>query len=106
MFRFRLRTLLMIVALLAMPMAWVGYSLRWIRERREGGGLHPESTVIPIFPRAAPESTPAPGGLWIFGERGRYFVFARRGDKNRMARLFPESLVLEGDNLFELPLQR
>jgi hypothetical protein len=65
MLRFRLRTLLIGVAVVAVPCAWVGHSLRWINERR---------TLLQIG--AAQADNPfqseikAPAGLGIFGERG------------------------------------
>ena len=55
MLRFRLRTLMIVVAVLAVPMAWVGYSLRWIEERRvalEDDVLvvaHPEARPILVL---------------------------------------------------------
>ena len=38
-FAFRLRTLFVLVAVLSIPLAWVAYSLNWIRERREFKGF-------------------------------------------------------------------
>ena len=34
-FSFRLRTLFVVVAVLSIPLAWAGYLLNWIRERRK-----------------------------------------------------------------------
>src|SRR5262245_5702551 len=79
-FRYSLRTLFVVVTLLCV---WLGYSLNWIRQRREfiaeqqardavitkwGGEIaspHPPG-------QAAPR---APAGLWLFGESG-YFAVA------------------------------
>ncbi len=93
MLRFRLRTLLIAVAVLAVPCAWVGYSLRWIEQRRsalskwdfqtKSGfiGLYP---VMPIM---------APGGLWLLGERGVPMILCPPERAEFMRDLFPEAEV-------------
>ncbi len=92
MFRFRLRTLLIAVAVLAVPCAWVGYQLNWIRQRHAEGSLWPKG--IPRWATQTPYPR-GPGFLWMFGEYGRYQVFCRRGDFERISRLFPEAHVSE-----------
>ena len=91
MLRFRLRTLLIAVAVLAVPMTWVGYSLRWIAERRAMIDLHEVKVEMAL---KAPIQR-APGGLWIFGERGRPFVFVEPGYGEAARALFPEAKVTE-----------
>jgi hypothetical protein len=62
-FAFRLRTLFVVVAVAAVPLAWVAYSLNWIKQRHH---------VFHWLGEPGWSSTPvtAPGGLWLFGERG------------------------------------
>src|SRR5262245_22598584 len=64
-FQFRLRTLLIAVAVLAVPCAWVGYSLRWIGERHRL--LEDARFTLSAWDTAPPT---APAGLWLFGEQG------------------------------------
>ena len=96
-FAFRLRTLF--VAVVALPIAWAGYSLNWIRERRQ---------FIPKHRRYGLQEKTAPGGLWLFGESGVVaFTWPSDGDDpsgpwradaerrsiEGMRRLFPETKV-------------
>lgn len=86
-FQFRLRMLLIAVAALAVPMAWGGYSLDWIRQRRavcEDGRV--AVTTCDFAPRA-------PGGLWLFGERGASDVLYKPDFPNaeQLQRLYPEA---------------
>jgi hypothetical protein len=97
MLRFRLRTLLIAVAVRAVPMAWVSYSLRWIEQRQASGMLWPDYWVDP--PPDHIERLNAPGGLWLFGEYGRRVVFAHPGDSAKMAEQFPEARIIEETNL-------
>jgi hypothetical protein len=55
-FAFRLRTLLVVVSVLALPLAWVGYSLEWIRQR-QGFFVKYSPGVGPQFTRAICVST-------------------------------------------------
>jgi len=81
-FRFSLRTLLVVVLLLAVPLAWMGVQLKWIRDRHafrlkhltsiQGGiNLNQERAaklVASGFPKAAGRHIAPPGMLWLFGE--------------------------------------
>ena len=71
--QFRLRTLLVAVVVLSIPLAWIGYSLNWIRERNIaiakqdfwlrsmfGGDLSGYQEWIRLHSNAS-----APGGLWL-----------------------------------------
>jgi hypothetical protein len=95
-FRFSLRTLFVLVTVVAI---WFGWSLNWIRERRaflrDGLGQAYLSYQDP---------PPAPSFLWVFGEEGAEIVCvnARNGSpENAFAKeLFPEAIVLNG--LFDL----
>ena len=103
-FRFSLRTMFVVVTLLAVAAAWIGYNLNWIRQRHEmidsGGvaaGDGPNHTVgtDPV----------APGLLQFFreGAYGYIIVFpdrtggsltpAEQAKLNRVAQLFPEATV-------------
>jgi hypothetical protein len=87
-FAFSLRTLFVAVALLC---CWLGYSLNWIKERREFLQDHkyknwpPIPDYVPIMP---------PGCLWLFGEKGRPRLTVKApGDIAEGRRLFPEAEV-------------
>jgi hypothetical protein len=91
-FAFRLRTLLVVVVLLALPLAWVAYSLNWIRERwveRRRQGFY-QSFFIDYG------GTPVPWTLAVFREDGVAEIFlvgetSKRSD--RVQQLFPEARV-------------
>jgi hypothetical protein len=99
-YQFSLRTLLVFVTLAAPIFSWVGYSLNWIRQRREalstGFVVDLTGTTIDWSKSARPR---APGGLWLFGEQGVGYLKVRVGSshhENRVNhenvwRLFPES---------------
>ena len=106
MFRFRprlkfsLRTLLVLVTVLCVPLCWLGYQLNWIRQRREALAT---SWVIDFGGSA---SVPAPRLLWMFGERGRKnlvvmpahglggdWTLADDVELKRAQELFPEASV-------------
>ena len=86
--RFSLRTLFVLMLVASLPLAWMGYSLNWIRERHEAFGRN----------RAAVEdagNVTAPGGLWLFGEQGWPIVWCRpeTGEVEAMRALFSEASV-------------
>src|SRR5689334_17777769 len=88
-FRFRLRTLMIAVLVLSVPLAWVAYSLNWIRERHR---LIGEEAVR--FLRERGEPIDGPAGLWIFGEPGAFeFLVEAEQARQRYQRLFPEATV-------------
>jgi hypothetical protein len=92
MLRFRLRSLLIAITALAVPCAWVGWSLRWIEARRQWTADTPSK-----WPSFRNKQT-APAGLWLFGEDGRDYVrwFSEmRISKEEMQRLFPEAQIVE-----------
>ena len=90
--QFRLRTLLIAVTVLAVPLAWVSYSLNWIRARRN---LLNDRVVVDITDSWS--FTDAPAGLGLFGEQG-WRVLVYQGDSSRTIedarRLFPEAQVV------------
>ena len=89
--RFGLRTLFVLVTIVA---CWLGYSMNWIHQRREAlasGTMQVSGPDVALFfpPRA-------PGGLWLFGEKGEYEIIVPsndEGDGQRAIRLFPEARV-------------
>jgi hypothetical protein len=120
MLRFSLRTLLIVVTALAVPMAWAGYSLRWIAERHdrlERGQwidhvMHgaPEWTLHKNGVRRAgqwciddswPARTRAPCGLWLFGEQGYEFLIydGLRQEMIEAERLFPEATISHAEDV-------
>lgn len=76
-FRYSLRTMFVVVTVLAMILSWVAYSLNWIRQRHallserktpytKHADFNPYDRTmwLPGF------TCTAPGFLWIFGETG------------------------------------
>lgn len=101
MLTFRLRTLLIAVAVLAAPMAWVTNSLRWIQARHEM--LSDEFGPFDR-PHVNPPTASAPGGLWLFGEEGVALMWYYRRTPDEIPdcleeakRLFPETTILGFD---------
>ena len=86
-FRFGLRTLFVLMTAIA---CWLGYSLKWIRDRREFARR--EGVEVVIYPD---RRTPAPWMLSPFGEAGAYVVVvAEPSLEDEAASLYPESRVL------------
>jgi len=95
MLRFRLRTLLIAVTVLAVPMAWVGDRLWWIRERRRLLD-NPNIQTWDSFDESVPL---APGYLWLFGETGTAEVLVNGTDDEELknaTRLYPEARIQHG----------
>lgn len=93
-FRFGLRTLFVLVVIAAIPCAWVGYSLNWIRERHEAIESHTVSTWDED-PLSFAEPPRAPRGLWILGETGHMTVYVWDDKEiSRMKLLFVEAKVI------------
>jgi hypothetical protein len=95
MLRFRLRTLLIVVAVLALPMAWVGHSWRWAVQRR--AAKYDVLRIVVVTEEDAlsgdPGPPPPPGLLTWFGEFHVAGIICEDGDEKRMVRLFPEAWV-------------
>src|SRR4051812_21088207 len=92
-YQFSLRTMFVVVFVVSIPLAWVGYQLNWIRERRSALSYTDQTKAIPD-PFALP--VPAPGWLWLFGEQGREIIGCREHTTMTAAelqRLFPESEI-------------
>ena len=84
---FRLRTLLVFVAVASVPMAWVGHSLNWIRERHR---LLDHGNCLQFG------DCHAPGILRLLGEQGCEFLIydPMRFGEAEVHRLFPESNLI------------
>ena len=65
--RFRLRTLLVAVFVVSVPLAWVAYSLNWIRARQAALSEMERYFLLSVHDPYRPK---APALLWIFGEQG------------------------------------
>ena len=67
-YQFSLRTMFVLVSLLSIPLAWVGYSISWIRQRHlwinKGIGILSSPSVVP--PRAPGVQT----SVAYLGEQG------------------------------------
>ncbi len=95
-FRFSLRSLFVVVTLVALLAGWVASSLNWIRDRRdfvgEGGEMN---AIIHTQPGQFVE---APSLLWVFGEEGAQFLVLSTDDESdfrKAQRLFPEAKVVK-----------
>jgi hypothetical protein len=82
--RFRLRTLLIAIALLSIPMGWVAYQLNWIRQRH---ALLAEAKNNGLVVG----SSPAPGLLAVLGEKGVSILMIPDDLQERAHLLFPEA---------------
>jgi hypothetical protein len=96
--RFSLRALLVAMTFLCI---WCGYSVNWIRERREA--LDAEYVDIGLMSVTEWMNGPprAPGMLWVFGEEGYLRICVDvNGDwgqlQRRLAALFPEAEIVRG----------
>ena len=87
-FRFTIRALLVLMTLLAI---WLGYSMNWIRQRRQ---LIESGVVTPYIPSNGAH-TVTPGWLGILGERGytHLMIDVPHGNAefHRIQALFPEA---------------
>jgi len=97
-FRFRLRTLLVLVALCAMTMGWVAAQFAWIAKRHHA--LRNIGTTISV-------GNPAPWPLHMFHERGVAHIYATPEylrtvhSIEELQRLFPEAGVEPIEHYYE-----
>jgi hypothetical protein len=104
---FTLRTLFVVVTVLAIPLSWVGYQLNWIRERHralEGGRVsHMWRKISSEHPDEFGADDP-PWQLRLFGERCRGETLIADGlsddEAKRIQSLFPEYKL---HNVFNRP---
>jgi hypothetical protein len=85
--RFSLRTLLVLIALISIPLGWVAHQLNWIKQRREFALRH-----IPDSGHSFWEPPPdTPWQLKLFGEQSGYqFDAIPPSEIDRAKELFPE----------------
>jgi len=98
-FRFGLRTLFVVVTILA---CWLGYSFNWISGRQAARRWLSENAddwneTRWLRPNWRFPETSAPGFLWIFGEEGEYQIHVPKNTPDarieRLKMLFPETSV-------------
>ncbi len=90
---YSLRTLLVVVTVVAAPLGWVAYQLNWIRQRHAALGSGGEINDDPLG--CAITQGTAPWSLRIFGEPGYEAIYApgHRSTQSvaRLQSLFPEA---------------
>jgi hypothetical protein len=91
--RFRLRTLLLLIALISIPMGWVAYQLNWVRQRH---ALMDRSLCWDGNPARDPEP---PWPLPLFGEIGMGAIDVPESKVDEAKKLFPESQIQGRDDL-------
>jgi hypothetical protein len=76
-YQFSLRTMLLLMAIVAVSFSWIGYNLNLIRQRQEilRHWWQADQYVYGAFGPAQPVR--APGSLWLFGEQGYRTVLIR-----------------------------
>ena len=93
-FRYSLRTFFVVVTIFGV---WLGYQVKWIRDRQEALDQHV------CIGSLAPPQRDAPWPLRWFGEVGYHSIVIRMPDSQqevaRVGHLFPESQVIEPRNL-------
>jgi hypothetical protein len=109
-FRFSLRTMFVLVTVFCV---WLGYSGKWVKQRREFIKAHPNCRAPIPAGKVLPS---APSLLWIWGEKGEFEIYVQSpgfaNEKNKdyhhknppreaveARELFPEAAiaVLEGN---------
>lgn len=101
--RFSLKSLLIIVALIAIACGWAVKSRTWISQRHailKQSFVYGDQVVRPLFAEPI-----APGGLWVFGERGQHTLrvstdLASKSQIIELRNLFPESTIWLRDGSF------
>src|SRR5579871_1330774 len=82
--RFSLRTLLVLVAIITLPVGWVAYQLDWIRQRHAFLNRPPMPVYSAMY-------EPAPWSLRLLGERGIHEVSVTDATAEHARELFPEA---------------
>ena len=97
-FRFRLRTLFVLLTVFGIVLAWVGVQVKWIRDRREFLATYLDEGVLRSRSRLedpASYPTAAPWSIRVLGETGTAAIFLPRNidtqERERIQRLFPEA---------------
>jgi hypothetical protein len=93
-YQFSLRAMFVVTVVVSIPLAWVGYSLNWIRQRREYRSNQPPRTTTLVFSCGTPD--PLPLSLRLFGEKpAANITWSPRSPYTyaEAEKLFPESAV-------------
>jgi hypothetical protein len=88
-FRFSLRTMFVLMTIICVGVAWVGYQLNWIRERHDFLDRHPQ-----VY--GSPRVTKCPWPLNLFGEKSYQPLVVPTSALEEAKRLFPESQMAAG----------
>jgi len=100
-FRFSLRTMLVLVTFLAIPLGWVGCQLNWIRQRHaflKQDGVYPSAPGHPGPNSFEIYYVRPPAFLGYFGERGLGDIaVAAEEQLSEAKRLFPEAVYISVD---------
>ena len=89
--RFRLKTLLVAIALLSVPIAWVAYQLNWIQQRHSFIAKYctgNDSNARDYF-----HYDELPWGLALFGETRHWRLDVPQEQQKRALELFPEAII-------------
>ena len=81
-FRFSLRMLFVVLALVSLPLCWIAYDLHWIRQRHDALTWFEQRACGPVgWQESGPSNTlygnnePAPWGIRILGEPGYAWIW-------------------------------
>jgi hypothetical protein len=90
--RYRIRTLLILMAVASIVLAWIGQSLRWIQQRNDwrDNPAYVGFSCMSEYPGSDDPPT-APGGLWVFGEEGVGTIWCSPVQLESVRRIFPEA---------------
>lgn len=93
---FSLRATFAVVTVLCLVLAWVAWSLSWIRSRHNAIQTRLVSIMAVEDPFADPPPRPtpplkAPAGLWLFGEQPYLVLRVDNMNLESAKRLFPEA---------------
>lgn len=91
--QFSVRTLLVLIALVSLPMGWVAYQLHWVRQR------HGFIDRFLCWDGNPPQDPDPPWPLALFGEIGMGAIDVPPSRVSEAQRLFPESQVRGRDDL-------
>jgi hypothetical protein len=105
-YQFSLREMFVLTFVVSIPLAWVGYSLNWIRQRHDAMGplrrlnaLQIQSPDLFGHPEAKPTTAIAPCCLWLFGEQGQGELhvhdYPNGTSPKKLRKLFPEAKIVE-----------
>lgn len=94
-YQFSLRTMFVGMTVACLVLAWVGYSLNWIKERHDWRDNPAHVGFAVMYEHADGSDTPvtAPGWLWVFGEQGFGKVWCSPSQLETVRRIFPEAVV-------------